>query len=43
MVTFQINGMKVGSSKLPSSSQKGFVAFGTSGFFPAQFDNFSVA
>jgi hypothetical protein len=32
----------VGEAKLPSSGMKGFVGIGTSGFFAAEFDNFSM-
>ena len=42
VATFTINGKMVGSVKLSSTTMKGFVGFGTSGFFAAEFDNFSI-
>jgi galactosylceramidase len=41
-VSLTINGKMVGEAKLPSSGMKGFVGIGTSGFFAAEFDNFSM-
>lgn len=35
-------GSKQMSINLPSSYKGGFIGFGTGGFYPAHFDNFSI-
>ena len=40
--TVSVNGNTL-SSNVMVGSGKGFVGFGTSGYFPAEFDNFSLA
>ena len=39
--TVSVNGNTL-SSNVMVGSGKGFVGFGTSGYFPAEFDNFSL-
>lgn len=41
-VTVQVDSKNTVSATLPSSYKGGFIGFGTGGFYPAHFDDFSI-